>query len=199
MAKSTARAEWNISSDDMLITTTGRMTPQKGFDDLIRAFPSILHSVPRSKLLLVGDGYLKGQLEGLARSEGVSDRTIFAGFVSDQRLLSALKSSDVVVIPSRFEPFGITALEAMAGGIPLVVSSVGGLAEIVEDNVDGIWVNPGDPGSIADGVVRLLTNSSMASRLAAKAKEKVKRYNWATVAEETVGVYETAIRDVRYG
>lgn len=103
------------------------------------------------------------------------------------------------MIPSRFEPFGITALEAMAGGVPLVVSRVGGLAEIVDDKVDGLWVNPGDPSSIADGVVRLLTNSEMASQLAAKAKEKVKRYNWSTVAEETLNVYEKAIRDVRYG
>jgi glycosyltransferase involved in cell wall biosynthesis len=146
----------------------------------------------------MGDGYMRGELEALAKGEGVAARTTFAGFVSDDDLVDAIKSSDMVAVPSRFEPFGIIALEAMAAGVPIVVSRVGGLAEIVEDDVDGLEVDPDSPRSIADATIRLLSDRALASRLAARAREKVKAYNWEHSAAETLEVYEAAIGEARY-
>jgi len=141
---------------------------------------------------------MRGELEALAKGEGVAVRTTFAGFVSDDDLIDAIKSSDMVAVPSRFEPFGIIALEAMAAGVPVVVTRVGGLAEIVEDDVDGLEADPDSPRSIADATIRLLSDRALASRLAARAREKVKVYNWEHSAAETLEVYKAAIGEARY-
>jgi glycosyltransferase involved in cell wall biosynthesis len=192
------RTKWKVQPGEKLITAVGRLTSQKGFDYLIRALAVVQQSIPDSKLLVMGDGYMRGELEALAKGEGVAARTTFAGFVSDDDLVDAMKSSDMVAIPSRFEPFGIIALEAMAAGVPVLVSRVGGLAEIVENDVDGLEVDPDSPSSIAKATVRLLSDRALASRLAAKAREKVEAYSWERSAAKTLEVYEAAIGEARY-
>ena len=141
---------------------------------------------------------MRSELQKLARELGVADRTIFTGFVSDDQLVATLKSSNIIVIPSRFEPFGITALEAMAAGIPVVVSRVGGLAEIVNNNVDGLEVDPESPDAISDGVIRVLSEPELAEGFVLKAREKVKGYSWGSAAEATLRVYQSAMGDSRY-
>jgi glycosyltransferase involved in cell wall biosynthesis len=192
------RSRWKLQPGEKLITAVGRLTSQKGFDDLIRAYPAIRRSVPGSRLLVVGDGYMRGELESLAEAEHVREHTTFAGFVSDSDLVDVIKSSDLVVVPSRFEPFGIIALEAMAGGSPVVVSRVGGLAEIVEDGVDGLEVNPNDPSSLAKAAVMVLSDRDLGSRLAARAKEKAKSYNWDSSAVKTLDVYREAMGEAKF-
>jgi glycosyltransferase involved in cell wall biosynthesis len=192
------RSRWHVGPGEKLITAVGRLTPQKGFDDLVRAYPRIRRSVPDTKLLVVGEGYMRGELEALAEREEVKGTTTFAGFLGDSDLVDAVKSSDVVVVPSRFEPFGIIALEAMAAGVPVVVSRVGGLAEIVDDSVDGLEVEPNDPDSIADATVRVLSDGAFASRLAARARQKVRAFSWESSARRTLDAYEAARRESRY-
>jgi len=192
------RRRWRVEPGEKLIAAVGRLTAQKGFDNLVRAFPLVLQKVPRCRLLIMGEGYMRTELQALARERGVADRTILGGFVGDRDLSDALKSSDVVVIPSRFEPFGITALEAMAAGAPLAVSKVDGLAEIVQNEVDGLQFVPEDIGGMADAIVRLLMDGPLASRLASNGMEKAKRYSWSSVAERTEEVYEAAMRDAKY-
>jgi glycosyltransferase involved in cell wall biosynthesis len=192
------RSKWKVQPGERLITAVGRLTSQKGFDDLIKAYPEIRKAVPRSRLLLMGEGYMRGELESLAEAQQVRGSTTFAGFVSDADVVNALKVSDVVAVPSRFEPFGIVALEAMAGGSPLVVSKVGGLAEIVDDGVDGLEVQPNDPPSLARAAVKVLSDGVLASQLVAKAKEKVKAYDWASSTAKTLEAYERAIAGAKF-
>jgi len=192
------RAKWGVKEGQKMITAVGRLTPQKGFDDLIRAYPAIRRAVPESRLVVVGEGHMRAELESVAEQEHVRDGTTFAGFISDNDLVAALRSSDVVVVPSRSEPFGIIALEAMAAGVPLVVSRVGGLAEIVEDSVDGIEVEPNSPSAIAAATVRILSDRELAARLAARGEEKARMYSWENVAKRTLGVYQEAMRGSKY-
>ena len=192
------REKWGVKEGERLITAVGRFTSQKGFDDLIRAYPAIKRSIPASRLLLIGDGYMRGELESLAERVQVKENTTFAGFVSDAELVGALRSSDVVAVPSRFEPFGIIALEAMASGVPVVVSRVGGLAEIVEDTVDGLEVEPNSPSSIAEATVKVLSDRELASRLAQKGREKAKVYSWENAARRTLETYQEAERESKY-
>jgi glycosyltransferase involved in cell wall biosynthesis len=195
---SATRRRWGVGDGGKLITAVGRLTAQKGFDNLIRAYPAIRQAVPSSRLLVVGEGYMRSELEGLAAQLRVRDSTAFAGFIDDADLVRVLKSSDVVAVPSRFEPFGIIALEAMAAGAPVVVSKVGGLAEIVEDSVDGLQVDPENPGSIAEAAVRILSDRGLASRLAEKGRAKAKAYSWEGAAVKTLEAYEGAMRESRY-
>lgn len=192
------REKWKIYNGEKLITAVGRLTAQKGFDDLIKAYANIRRSIPASKLLVVGDGYMRGELESLSNQEHVKDSTIFAGFISEADLVGVLKSSDVVVVPSRFEPFGIIALEAMAAGAPVVVSRVGGLAEIVDDSVDGLEVEPNNPVAIAEATVRVLSDGALATRLAENGRAKAKAYSWASAAKRTLETYQEAARVSKY-
>jgi len=192
------RRRWDVKEGERLITAVGRLTSQKGFDDLIRAYSAVRVRFPSSRLLLIGDGYMRGELETLAVAERVKEKVTFAGFLSDAEVVGALRASDVVAVPSHFEPFGIIALEAMASGAPVVVSRVGGLAEIVQDGVDGVEVEPNSPPSLAEGISRVLADGAFASSLAARGKEKANSYSWENASRRTQAVYEEAIRESRY-
>lgn len=192
------RRRLDIDLDEKLVTAVGRLTWQKGFDNLVKAFPKILKKEPNAKLVIVGDGYMRGELEELTRKNGVSGRVILKGFVDDSELVQVMKSSDVVVVSSRFEPFGIVALETMAAGVPVAASGVDGLLEIVEHEKNGLLFDPNNIDDIAKAVVRILADRTLAERLSANAGEKVKMFNWGDMAEKTMQVYCKAAEDARF-
>jgi len=99
-------------------------------------------------------------------------------------------------VPSLFEPFGIVALEAMAAKSPLVVSDAGGLAQIVDHDVDGVKVYAGNPDSLAWGITRVLTDETYANRLRENAYKKIQeRFNWDRIAQQTMRAYETVLSE----
>ncbi|MCX8191321.1 MAG: glycosyltransferase family 4 protein [Nitrososphaerales archaeon] len=192
------RARLGISPDERIILAVGRLTWQKGFDDLIKAFSKVLTIHPNSRLVIVGDGYMRGELEKLAWDLGVGKKVIFTGFINDQELIEIFKSSDVLVVSSRYEPFGIVALEGMVNGLPVVVTNVGGLAEIVEHESDGVWVYPNNPDSIAWGIDRVLSYQKFAHKLILNGKDKVKKYDWSLIAQRIIHVYESSKQVVKF-
>ncbi|MEM2211129.1 MAG: glycosyltransferase family 4 protein [Nitrososphaerales archaeon] len=196
--KDIVKAKLGISPNEKVILAIGRLTWQKGFDDLIKAFPKVLAIHPNSRLVIIGDGYMKGELERLAWNMGLGNKVIFTGFISDQELIEILKSSDALVISSRYEPFGIVALEGMASGLPVVVTNVGGLAEIVEHEKDGIWVYANNPDSIAWGINRVLSDQALASQIIFNGKEKVKKYDWSVITQKILQVYEISKQVVKF-
>ncbi|HDD64209.1 MAG TPA: glycosyltransferase family 1 protein [Thermoprotei archaeon] len=192
--RNSVRMRWGIPLDAPLIVALGRLTSQKGFQHLIPAFAKILHKYPNARLIIIGDGWMRGELESIAWSLGVRDKVIFTGFIGDREVVEILKSGDVMVIPSVYEPFGITALEGMAAGIPVVVSSVGGLREIVEHEKDGVWVYPANPDSIAWGIDRVLSDPGFANYIRRNAFNKVaSKYSWDSIARETIKIYRRVL------
>jgi glycogen(starch) synthase len=138
---------------------------------------------------------LRGHLESLADQIGQRWRINFAGFIPDSELIALMRSSDVLVIPSVYEPFGIVALEGMAAGVPVVASQVGGLAEVVEHEKTGEYVYMRNPESIAWGVERVLSNSGHAAWLVKNGREAVERtYSWDAVAKKTAELYEDVVK-----
>ncbi|HIE18291.1 TPA: glycosyltransferase, partial [Candidatus Bathyarchaeota archaeon] len=127
----------------------------------------------------------------LARSTSFEDKIRFLGFISDSDLTELTISSDVLVIPSVYEPFGIVALEGMAAGVPVVAANVGGLSEIIEHDRTGVLVYPRNSESIAWGVSRVLLDSGYSRWLVQNAKRRVQEeYSWEAIAQRTIGVYE---------
>lgn len=183
-----------LSPFDRIVLFIGRLTSQKGAEFLIRAFPKILSEEPAARLVIVGDGPLLDRLKALAHEVGIAHLSRFLGHIDNVVLKPILKSADVLVVPSIYEPFGIVALEGMASGVPVVASSVDGLREVVEHEVTGIHVYPGDPNSIAWGVLKVLKDEQLAKRIVDEARRRVEqRYSWDMVAEETRKVYEDAL------
>jgi glycosyltransferase involved in cell wall biosynthesis len=186
------RAKYGVRSEEKLVLFVGRLTSQKGCEYLIRAIPYVTKFF-NVKLLIAGDGYLRGELEAIAVSAGVRARTIFAGFVGDDDLTDLFLSSDLMMIPSVYEPFGVVALEAMAARLPVVASNVDGLAEIIKHEENGILAFPRDSSSIAWGISRILSDQPNTQRLVENASRDVEsKFSWSAVAKQTLEVYKEA-------
>ncbi len=120
----------------------------------------------------------------------LNDRVKLAGFVDEKKLVSLYNSSDAFVLPSHYEPFGMVALEAMASRVPVVVSDVGGLSEIVEDGITGVKVPASNPSALAEGILRVLEDRELSEQLKENAYRAVQeRYRWDMIAEKTIEAY----------
>jgi len=138
---------------------------------------------------------MKDFLLGQIRNMRLTDRIFFTGFLDDQSLRFLYRCADVCVVPSLYEPFGITALEAMAAKTPVVVSDTGGLAEIVEQDKTGVKTFAGNADSLAWGITRVLLDPGYAEWIRSNAYSKVlATYNWRGIAVETKALYQK-IRD----
>jgi len=175
----------------------GRLEWEKGVQDLLAALPRVRRAFPGTRLVVAGQGRQASALVAQSRKLRVRRSVDFAGHLPDRALVALLAAADVVVLPSRYEPFGIVALEAAAAGAPLVASTAGGLAELVVDGVTGLSVTPGDVEGIAEAVRKVLTDPPAAARRARAAKSRLTaEFNWQGIAEQTAEVYRTAeIRD----
>ncbi|MCL5066976.1 MAG: glycosyltransferase family 4 protein, partial [Thaumarchaeota archaeon] len=186
------RSMYGVTNDQKLVLFVGRLTSQKGCEYMIRALPYVAryHNV---KLLVVGDGYMRNELENIASTSGESWRIGFLGFLKDSDLTELLLCSDVMVIPSVYEPFGVVALEGMAAGVPVVASNIDGLAEIIRHEENGVLAFPRDSSSLAWAVSRVLSDSKNTERLVQNARNDVRnRYSWEAVAKLTLQAYQKA-------
>lgn len=192
--KQSVRGRYGVNPHEKLVLCVGRLVPQKGIEHLIRAVPMIVGRFPEAKCIVVGEGWLRAHLEYVARSTGYQWKIRFTGFIPDSELVALMKSADVLVVPSIYEPFGIVALEGMAAGVPVVASQVGGLAEVIEHDRTGIVVYTRNPQSIAWGVNRILSDPNHAEWLTRNAKETVqKAYSWEAIAKKTAKVYKETV------
>lgn len=182
--------------DEKIVFHVGRNVREKGAHVLIDAFKRLLHDYHKAKLVIAGGGD-RQWLKDLAAALGISDRVYFTGFVSDEDLLKLYRVSDVAVFPSLYEPFGIVALEAMAAKVPVVVSDVCGLREVVDHGVTGIttWVD--NPESLAWGILEVLRRSPRQAReLTDAAYEKATTiFGWDRIAEQTEVVYKRVVSE----
>jgi glycogen(starch) synthase len=175
----------------------GRLEWEKGVQDLIAALPRIRRSHPGARLVVAGRGQHAPHLVEDARKARVRRSVDFVGHLSDSQLVAALAAADVVVLPSRYEPFGIVALEAAAAGAPLVASTAGGLGEVVVHGTTGLAFAPGDIDGLTASVRAVLDDPAAAKRRAKAAKARLSSdFDWAHIAAATVGVYRSArVRD----
>ncbi len=181
--------------DEKVIFFVGRLVREKGVDVLLEAAPKILERDPKVKFIIAGKGPALESLKAKANALGIANKVYFTGYIDDETRNALYKCAQVAVFPSLYEPFGIVALEAMAARVPVVVSDVGGLGEVVREDV-GVKVAPGDPNSLADGILKILRNSELAAVLRENGyREATTRYNWAGIARQTLDVYTEVIEE----
>jgi glycosyltransferase involved in cell wall biosynthesis len=180
------------------IVSVGRLVPRKGFDVAIAA----LAALPDTELVIAGgpgSGDLDNdeearRLRGIADRAGVSDRVRMPGQVSRKDMPALLRSADAVVCTPWYEPFGIVPLEAMACGVPVVASAVGGLIDTVIHGVTGLHVPPRDPKALANALRRLVPDASLCEAYGVAGCDRVRaRYSWDRVAADTVRAYERVL------
>ena len=176
------------------VVVVGRLVERKGTADVVQA----LARLPQAELVVAG-GPPASELDrdpearrllSLARQTGVADRVSLRGRVGRDELPALLRSADAVACVPWYEPFGLVALEAMACGVPVVASAVGGLCDTVVDGMTGLHVPPRRPDAVAAALRRLLANGSFRHRLGAAGAERARsRYGWEHVARATMAVY----------
>ncbi len=168
-----------------------RLFPKNGVEYLLRALPRILEEV-EVEVVVVGDGPERERLEGMVAELGLAHRVTFLGKRPHAEMPGLLCSGDLVVIPSLMEATSVAALEAMACGVPVAASRVGGLPEIVDEEVGGLF-EPGDPHDLARVVVQLLREEDLRAR-GRLARERVEaRWSNRRLAERHLEVYEALL------
>lgn len=175
------------------IAVISRLVPRKGIDDVIRALPAVADV----ELVVIGGPERRAlsrdaeaaRLMSIAQEVGVRDRVEFRGSVTHAELPGALRSIDVVVCVPHYEPFGLVPLEAMACGIPVVGSAVGGLLDTVVDGVTGLLVPPRRPDAVAAAVRRLLNDERLSAACRRAGPKRARAYDWPRVAAATERSY----------
>ncbi len=177
------------------IATVGRLVQRKGVGTVIEALAAVVERGFDVELVVVGgagspDDPEFSRLRRIAESVGVSDRVVLRGQMAQSELPAVMRSSDLVVCAPWYEPFGIVPLEAMACGVPVVASSVGGLIDSVVSGTTGTHVPPRDPAAIAEAVSELLTNPEQRAAYGRAGRRRMTdRYSWDRVAADTERVY----------
>jgi D-inositol-3-phosphate glycosyltransferase len=180
------------------IVVVGRLVERKGIEDVVAALAGlegaelvIAGGPPSSQLDHDGD---VARIRRAARQAGVGDRVRLLGQLSRQQVPALIAGADVVVSVPRYEPFGIVALEAMACGVPVVVSDVGGLRESVVDGVTGLHVPPGDPGALGGALQSLLSDPARRAGMGRAGVTRVRqRYGWPRIAALSHDVYRRVV------
>ncbi|WP_369258687.1 glycosyltransferase family 4 protein [Geodermatophilus amargosae] len=165
----------------------GRLAPQKRPDRLVEAFGRMREC---ASLVVVGDGPDRALVERLAAAGPGAGRTTLAGFVEHARVPAVLASLDVLVLPSAYEEMGSVLTEAMAAGLPVVASDVGGIPEVVRDGVTGLLVPPGDVDALAAALDRVTADPALRARLSAGARARSADYAWPALSARVAAVYE---------
>lgn len=206
VARDEARRKIGLEGDGPVVVYVGRMLPRKDARNIVRAVAELAHRGGRAstaRLLLVGgeepgptldNPTETGELQRLAHELGVLDRLHFVGQQQPSVLRYYYGAGDVVATTPWYEPFGLTPLEAMACGRPIVGSAVGGLTYTIDDSVSGYLVPPRDPVALADKLGLLFEDPALAARLGAQARARVENlFSWPVVGQRTAALYRQTL------
>lgn len=208
MPKPAARAALGLDPDEPVVLQLGRMVPRKGVDNVIRGIARLRDDHGLCARLLVVGGESEtpdpavtpeiGRLERLAEETDVADRITFTGRRDRPALRTYYAAADVFVTTPWYEPFGITPVEAMACGTPVIGASVGGIQSTVVHGQTGYLVPPRDPKALADRLAFLIRNPSLRRVMGARALRRVNaRYTWRHVAGSIADLYEEVVTEQR--
>jgi L-malate glycosyltransferase len=187
------RSDLSLENKKFYASAIGRMVKVKGFDFLIRAV-AILHEKNIDiELLLIGDGPERSSLEKLARELGVHHKVHFLGWLQGEKKFQYLALSDVYVMPSIREPFGISLLEAMKLGVPVICTDTGGQRDIVKDETNGLLVPPADSQALAGALESISLDPAKRKAISETNKEYVKLFDIGTVARDYYALFKEVV------
>lgn len=182
----------HLRDDNVNILFVGRLEKRKGLGDLLRAYEFMNARVPKSRLIIVGDGPLRGQVESHISRHRLPN-VVMAGFVPDTVLPRYYCSADIFCAPATgAESFGIVLLEALASGLPVVATEVEGYMSVLEPGRDSLTVQPKGWAELGSALIILARDADLRRRMGAYGREKAGKFGWDVVAAQILEVYEEA-------
>jgi N-acetyl-alpha-D-glucosaminyl L-malate synthase BshA len=194
LSRKEIRVNLNIKDEEKIILFVGNLRPVKGVKYLIEAIKLIRDKNKNVRLFLVGDGTEREYLENLTKEYDLEKYVNFLGKISNLKIPEYMMASDLFVLPSLSEGVPLVILEAMASGLSIIASNVGGLPEIIHDKENGFLVEPGQPEKIAEKVLQLLENEPLREKMSKNNKDKAKEYDWKAIVVRLEEVYSTMKR-----
>ena len=183
------RGRFGIGSHAVVIGSVARLVPSKGIQHLLDAIPLVRGCCRDACFMIVGAGPYEEVLKARAKALGVDDHVIFTGYVNP--VWDCLDAMDIFVLPTLSEGLGVSVLEAMAMGKPVIASNVGGIPEIIEHGQNGYLVPPGDAAALASAIIRLIENARIRSSFSLKGRERVAaRFSAQRMVEDTARLLE---------
>jgi len=190
-----------IEIDGKVILFVGRLIDLKGVDYLIKAAPKVIKRFPKARILLVGSGPRKDCLVKLTRDLNLENNVVFIEQVPQNELLKYYYLADIFVLPSivneegETEGLGVVLLEAMACEVPVVGSGVGGIPDIIKDHETGLIAGQKDPDSLAEKIIKLLSNDRLRTKLIKNGKKLIEeKYSWDVISDKFLNVYMEVIK-----
>lgn len=191
LSKEKCRDILKLPQDKKIILFVGSIAPHKGPDVLLKAISKIEKNMRDIKLVFVGTGVMVNELKILSEKLGIKKIVDFVGFVDGYKKVMYYKSSDIFVLPTiESEMFGIVNLEAMACGIPVVASRIGGIPDLVNDGENGLLVHPNDVDSLSDAITYLLQREELCKIMGIEGNKRVENYSLESIAEKMGKIYE---------
>jgi glycosyltransferase involved in cell wall biosynthesis len=186
------RASLGIRDDEVVILLARRLVEKNGVVWFARGAGALRGSPVR--IVVAGDGVERPEMEKVLSENGMLDRVMFLGSVSNSDMPSLFRAADISVLPSLAEATSIAGLEAMASGLPLVGTRVGGIPAIIEDNATGLLVPPRDPAAMGEALVRLVSDPGLRRQMGSAARARVEReFTWTQVVRRTIDVYQASL------
>ncbi len=182
------RQKLGIKSDDKILITTSRLVPKNGVGDIIEALQYLPENI---KFLIIGDGPLESDLKFKIKNLKLEDRVKFVGYVSHDDLPKYLYDSDIFIRPSLSEGMGNSFIEAMAVGVPVIATPVGGIPDFLKDRETGLFCEINNPRSIAEKVIIYFEDDELRKKIIANALEMViKNYDWNLIVEKMRRIFK---------
>ncbi len=193
-------ARKDIGLPERYILCLSRIDSNKGHDLLLNAFSLVCKSVPDIHLVIGGGSTNKAgpterevlaTMKSIIAEKDMGERVHITGYIPDEHLVAAYRQAEMFVLPSLFEPFGMTALEAMACGRPVVASRLGGIREVVTSEESGLLVDPANANDFSAAIIKLLNDEQLARRIGEQGRDIVRgRYSWQAIAARHIDFYQ---------
>jgi glycosyltransferase involved in cell wall biosynthesis len=182
------------------ILYVGRLIDWKGVNYLIQALPEVLKKFPKTQLIVVGSGPMKDDLVALSNRLKLGTKVVYIDNVPQEKLLKVYSSASLFVLPSivnekgETEGLGVVLLEAMACGLPVVGSNVGGIPDIIKDGETGLLARPKEPNSLAEKITEVFSNAALRQKLVENGPKMVeKKFSWDTISEKFIEIYREVL------
>jgi glycosyltransferase involved in cell wall biosynthesis len=176
-----------------IVLFVGALEKRKGVEFLIRAVPRIIERIKNAKILIVGNGSQKKNLQNLAKTLCPDDAVHFTGYMPKEVVNALYAATDVFVLPSLHESFGLVLLEAMVRGKPVVASKISGIVDLVKPGFNGLLVEPKNPGKLAEAIVSILSAKDYAERLGKNGKAFSENFTWKKSAIEYASAFQECL------